>query len=560
MPTLEEALTLGWQEHQAGNSRRAEQIYRQVLPHHSTNPRIWFLLGLACQAQQRPEEAAAYIQQALELNPHEAEGYFYLGNAYLQQGKLNEAGSAYQKCVLALPDHAEARANLGFVLSGLGRAEEAEVHFRHTLRLKPELPELHLNLGNALRDQRRFEEAAHCYREAVRIKPDFARAHVNLGIVLGALGQIDLAEAALRKALEIDPRFADAYNSLGATLNMAGRTQEALAYYRRALALEPELPEAHANLALGHLMLGDFEAGWPEYEWRWRCKELKPLTALPQPLWDGTPLCGRTILLREEQGLGDTLQFIRYARLVKQRGGRVLFHCQRGLGQFLTGCPGLDGIVEWDMPLPPFDVQAPLLSLPMLLKTTLETVPAEVPYLFADPLLVAYWRRELEPLSGLRVGIVWQGHAGHPGQHRSLALAQLEPLARLKGVTLVSLQRGDGLDQLDAVRDRWPMHAPGSIMSQMPGAFMEVAALMRNLDLVITIDTSIAHLAGALGTPVWLMLSAASDWRWLRERVDSPWYPTMRLFRQARLNEWGEVVERLTSSLRSLVDAAVPGL
>jgi hypothetical protein len=322
--------------------------------------------------------------------------------------------------------------------------------------------------------------------------------------------------------------------------------------YQRALSLKPDYAAAHNNLGIAWLLMGNFQQGWPEYEWRWKCTELK-LPSYRQPLWDGSPLKGRTILLLSEQGLGDTLQFIRFAPLLTRSGGRVIVTCRRALARLLASCPGIASVVAEGDRLPEFDVYAPLMSLPRLLGTTLATVPAEVPYLTADPALVEFWQRELSAIDGFRIGIVWQGSPGYRrDRFRSIPLLQLAPLARLEGVQLVSLQKGPGIDQLHEVSRNFPVTDLGGRLDETSGAFMDTAAVMMNLHLVIAADVAIAHLAGALGVRVWLALPAPPDWRWLLERADCPWYPTMRLFRQAQPGDWASVFERMAAEVRAL--------
>jgi len=295
--------------------------------------------------------------------------------------------------------------------------------------------------------------------------------------------------------------------------------------------------------------MGDFEQGWAEYEWRFKCKE-SSIPAFRQPVWEGTPLDGRAILLYADHGLGDTLQFIRYAPLVRERGGRVILACQQSLARLGMSCPGIEQVIVEGTLLPEFEVYAPLMSLPRILGTTLDSVPAEVPYLTADESLVGQWSRELDPAGGFKIGIAWQGNPRYRrDRERSFRLAQLEPVARLADVRLFSLQKGVGTEQLGEVESRFAATDLGGRLAD----FMETAAVMRNLDLVITPDTSLAHLAGALGVPVWVALSFSPDWRWLADRLDSPWYPTMRLFRQRTRSDWNDVFERMASELEARI-------
>jgi ADP-heptose:LPS heptosyltransferase len=304
------------------------------------------------------------------------------------------------------------------------------------------------------------------------------------------------------------------------------------------------------------LQLGAFEEGWAEYEWRWRRPGHGP-RRLPQPAWDGSDLAGKRLLIYCEQGLGDVLQFIRYAAVVQRAGASVVLECPGALVSLLRRCPGIDELVAETRPLPNFDVHAALLSLPHLLGTTLATVPAEVPYLAANPERVERWREELAGVDGFRIGIAWQGNPRHPrDRHRSFPLSQFEGLARQEGVRLISLQKGAGAEQAAALQGRFPVVDLPSEPDMAEAAFEDTAAIMQHLDLVISADTAIAHLAGALGVPVWVVLSAITDWRWLRGRDDSPWYPSMRLFRQKTLGDWEGVFERIAREVARLQQGA----
>ncbi|HJT78253.1 MAG TPA: tetratricopeptide repeat protein, partial [Gemmataceae bacterium] len=418
-----------WGHHQAGEWRQAEDAYRRLLRREPGNGRVWFALAHLCQAQGRLAEAAAYFRQAIEAYPKDPQGPFCLGNALLNDGNLDEAADAFRRCLELRPDHPEALGNLGYVLGEQGKWDEAQEVYRRALALNPNLPEVHHNLGNLLRERGRREEALARYDEALRLRPDYAKAYINRGVALIALGRVAEAVADLRRGVELQPDFAEAHSSLGAALSVQGHLDAALAEYEEAIRLNPAYSEAHWNRSLVWLLRGDFARGWEAYEWRWRRQHgIDRLDPLDRPAWDGSPLAGKTILLRAEQGLGDTLQFVRYARVLQRQGARVVVQPQNVLLPLLGHCPGIDQLVPRAAPLPPFDVHAPLLSLPHLLGTTLETVPAEVPYLFADPALVERWRLELASLRGFRVGIAWQGNPTHPwDRQRSVPLAAFEP-------------------------------------------------------------------------------------------------------------------------------------
>jgi hypothetical protein len=386
----------------------------------------------------------------------------------------------------------------------------------------------------------------------VRLRPDYAEAHNNLGVALMELGELQAAMTADKEATRLDPSYAEAHNSLGVALSGLCRLDEAIAGYSEAIRLRPNYADAYLNRAFAWLLKGDFEQGWPEYEWRWRTPDFI-LPNFHQPQWDGGPLAGRTILLHAEQGLGDTLQFIRYVPLVRKRGGKVIVQCPRMLRRIVAkSITGIEALTVPGETPPPFQVHCPLLSLPRLLGTTLATIPADVPYLKTEPELVKRWRRELAPVEGFKVGIVWQGSPQHKrDRFRSVPLTQFAPLAAVEGVRLVSLQKGPGSEQIAMLPEGFVAFDAGGKIDD----WAETAAVAKNLDLVVTIDTALAHLAGALGVPVWVALPYAPDWRWLLGREDSPWYPTMRLFRQTEPRAWGPVFERMARECAALVSA-----
>src|SRR5262249_19269542 len=443
-------------------------------------------------------------RQTVALKPDDSGAHINLGHILARQDKLDEAAASYEQALRLKPDDPEAHNNLGIVLGKLNRLDEAAARFRQALGLKPDHADAHNNLGSVLEKQDKLEEATACFHQALCLKPDYPGVHNNLGIVLWK----------------------------------QGRFEEAVASYGQALDFQPDYPEAHWNRGLAWLTMGRLEQGWRGYEWRWKCKEFGSLPPFQAPLWDGSPLDGRTILIHAEQGLGDTLQFVRYMPLVEQRGGRVILHCQPPLTRLLARSPGIERLLAHGDPLPEFDVHVPLLSLPGLFGTTLESVPAEVPYVEAEPQLVEAWRERLGSYRGFKVGIVWQGNPDHRmDRYRSTRLTQFAPLARLPGGHLFSLQKGPGVEQLAALTDPFPVTDLGSGLDD----FRDTAAVLKNLDLVVSVDTSVAHLAGALGIPVWVALHFPAEWRWLMGREDSPWYPTMRLFRQTSPGQWEDV-------------------
>ena len=538
-----------------------------------------------------PEGAVAAYKQAVRLQPANPETLCNLGATLQRLGKTEEALASFRQAIQNRPDFADAHFNLGNVHLDLGKPEEAAASYERTLQLRPNFADAYTNLGHALRDLGKLQESIASYEQAARLRPDNAGFHYNLGQALGREQRLDEARIHFQRAIQLQPDYAEAHADLGITYQMQGRMQEALTSLEQALRLRPDYPEAHLAKASTLLTLGDFEAGWREYEWRFRWKEFPtpPLPAvkkgtvplesrglspfLPPTPWDGSPLHGRTILIRAaEQGLGDTLQFIRYASLLQESGGQVIVEGLPALLSLLRTCPGVAGVFAPGTPLtlpsppaaqgrgkgeggeecPPYDVYAYLLSLPRLAGTTLATIPARVPYLTADPELANRWQEELRSYSGFKIGICWQGNPKHKQDRvRSVPLAQFVSIAKLPGVELFSLQVGAGSEQVTALKGDFRLIDLAKRFDS--ASFADAAAVIQNLDLVITADTAVAHLAGALGAPVWVLLHTCPDWRWLLEREDSPWYPSMRLFRQRQLGRWDAVFDRITAELRTLL-------
>ena len=397
------------------------------------------------------------------------------------------------------------------------------------------------------------EEAVALIDQAIRIDPRRAVYHVNRGIALHRLGRHREALASFARAIAADPRHVDAHYNRGAVLAELGELDEAKRHFERVIALEPQHAFAHYALGLAFLQQGDFARGWAEHEWRRRGAKLTPdKLVFREPLWDGRPLGGRTILLHAEQGLGDTIQFVRYAPLVAERGGRVLLACQPSLKRLLSRLDGVEAVLTGGDRLPTFDVQAPLMSLPYLLGTTVETIPAQIPYLGIDHELAARWAERLRDTPGLKVGLVWAGNPTNPhDRRRSMALANLAPLAAFaeQDVSLISLQKGPAGAEAATPPDGLRLIDLGPELTDLA----DTAALVAQLDLVISVDTAVAHLAGALGRPVWLLVSHVHDWRWLLGRNATPWYPSMRLFHQSRPGDWQSVVSSVCTALHASI-------
>ena len=438
-----------------------------------------------------------------------------------------------------------------------GRLAEAESSFQHALQIDAHNEAVWTNFGHMLSTMGRHAAAIQAYHAAIKQVPESFDAIMGIGVALSNLWKPQEAVPYLAEALRLRPQSPQALLNFGMNLGRMRRWHDAIACYEEALRHGCDLPVLHRNLGVAYLMVGDYEKGWPEYEWR-RTFNSTLGVRVNRTFWNGDDFRNQTILLHFEQGLGDTLQFIRYAPLVKRRGGRVVVLCPAVLHSLLARCDGVDQLYDGSGPAPECHIQAPLMSLPSILGTTLETIPAEIPYLHPDPAIVALWRTRLNDALAAEssgheqrpflVGIVWQGRAENATDHiRSFPLAQFERIAKVPGVRLVNLQVGSGLEQVSGLGDRFPiLDLPGRAGRD----FAETASIMRLLDLVITPDTAAAHLAGGLGVRTWVALSAVGEWRWMLDREDSPWYPTLRLFRQTTLGVWDDVFARMATALR----------
>lgn len=475
-----------------------------------------------------------------------------LGLAYAQNGRKTDARDTWQRLLTLNPADYDAHNNLGVLLQESGRLGEAIEHLRKATEIDPRNASGLNNLGVALSEARRLEESAACYNRALALAPDFTIVWNNLGNALRGLGRSRDAAVALQTAIRLRPDYAEAYNNLAITYAQLEDSQAAMKAFDQSLFLRPDYPEAHMNRGLQHLLLGDFKRGWADYEWRWHEKLLKPRYAHLKR-WDGSNVVGKRVLLYYEQGLGDTFNFIRYATELKARGAHVIFECQPVLRQILACTPGIDQFVIRGDKLPPADVGAPLLSLPGVLESDLDTLPAKIPYIFTAPDLIAKWRERLAHVAGFRIAIVWQGNPNHRGDwKRSIPLAKFQTLAKIPGISFISLQKGHGEEQLQSLKDRFPVLTFPELGKDEDG-FLRTAAILKNIDLVICADTSIAHLAGAMGIPAWVLLPVAPDWRWLLSREDTPWYPALRLFRQKKLHDWDAVFADVAVALHQLL-------
>lgn len=546
--------TVQWQQ---GKHAEAEANWRQVLQLDPRNVEAHVRLGSLLLAQRKMELAVEELRAAVFLNPHHVEAQINLGCAYRDLNQPDSAEQCFRLALVANPQSPQALNNLGSILHEKKDHEAAVDCFQRAIDLMPDFVAAHNNLGACRQDQKRFSEAVDHYRQALELQPNSAETLANVGSGLQMLGQTDEAIDYHRRAIAIDPNHFRAHYSLAAAFHFQGQEDEALASYAEAIRLSPQYAEAYYNRSFVRLSQGHLSEGWQDYEWRLRCKDFKKRT-FNAPQWDGSPLAGRTLLIHSEQGIGDTLHFIRYVKLAEKMGGEILAEVQAALVPLLRAS-GFTSVIGGSTPLPAFDLQIPMLSLPGVFRTTLATLPADVPYLAADSKLVKHWRGQLRSVPGFKVGIVWQGNAAYMFDHfRSIPLVEYAPLAEVEGVRLISLQKNAGVEQLAQLEGRFTAMDLGSTLDNQSGAFMDTAAVMCNLDLVITSDTAAAHLAGGLGVPVWLAVASSPEWRWMKDRSDSPWYPTMRLFRQPRQGDWPAVFTEMKRELEKLVRERPP--
>ena len=511
--------------------------------------------GIALQRLQRTAEALASFERALSLRPQSAELHNNRGNVLRHLQRLPEALAACEHALALQADFAAAHNSRGLVLQALHRPEEAAASYRRALELQPDMAEAYSNLGTVLCELGRPLDALASCRQALELQPGMHGVHTNIGNALRDLGRAEEALAHYDSALLESPHVAETHTHRGNALLDLGRIDAALTSYRRALELNPCHARAHFNMGLALLLSGELPAGLRSYEWR---KQLD-LAAAPEasaPAWLGDEdIAGKTLLVYADQALGDTIQFCRYAKLAEERGARVLLAVQPQLRELLAGLSPTIRVLAAGEPPAGIDYHSALMSLPLAFRTTLADIPAPIPYLRADPQRIAHWRERLGP-KGFRIGVAWQGSRNRIDRGRSVPLTMFAPLAGIPGVRLISLQKDAGPGQLDDPASGAPLETLGDSFDSGPQAFLDSAAVLMHLDLVISSDTALVHLAGALGRPTWVALQQVPDWRWLLDRADSPWYPTMRLFRQPRPGDWVSVFAAIRQELAHLAAAA----
>ncbi len=523
--------------------------YSRALLLDPDNPEYINNLGMALTKLRRYVDALDCYDDALALQPNYTEALINRGVTLNEVKRFDEALACFDKAPGRTADRIEVLLNRGSALSGLDRFEEALTVYDRVLALDPKRHEIFLQRGFVLSKLKRFEQAFECYEKALALKVSPANVLINRALTLIEMGRAGEAMAAADQAFAASPDSADVHNMRGMIFMAAERLPEAIASFRKAIELAGEHPDAVWNLGYLLLLTGNFLEGWRLYEVR---RIRTTWTKLNGPEWRGEPLQGKRLLLYAEQGFGDALQFVRFVRVAARMGARVILGVYAPVAALFSMMDEKPMIVRHGEAVPNCDYHAPIMSMPYILGLDEKTIPSDTPYLRADEARIAAWDAKL-PKSTFRVGIAWQGSKADPT--RWTPLTMLAPLSRVPGVTLISLQKTDGVEQLSELPAGMSVETLGPDFDAGPDAFLDTAAVMMNLDLIVTIDTAIAHLAGGLGRPVWIALKSVPDWRWMLERSDSPWYPTARLFRQKQTGEWAPVMEEMAAELARLVTA-----
>jgi tetratricopeptide (TPR) repeat protein len=500
----------------------------------------------------RPEDALKNYDKAIQLNPEYAGALNNRGLVLKGLNRIEDALASYDKAIQLNPEYAGAFNNRGIALKNANRFEDALASYDKAIQLNPEYAEAFNNRGLVLKDLNRFEDALASYDKAIQLNPEYAEAYNNIAIVLKDLNRLEEALASYDKAIQLNPEYAEAYNNRGTVFREMRCFEDELKCYNKAIELKPDYAGAYWNKSLLRILAGEYKEGWELYEWRRRMDSLKEYYPNhPQPLWLGNDsLAGKKILIQSEQGLGDTLQFCRYLLMLKElKPERIIFEVNRPLVfMMVTLGIGMD-IIQKKSPLPSFDYYCPLLSLPHAFKTSLDTIPAQTPYLSADTDKSAYWSKKLGQKKKFRIGLAWSGSPSHHNDHnRSLSFSQLKSLFSLP-FEFHSLQKEIRKE------DKKNLNKHKNVIQHQDDLkdFTDTAALADQMDLIISVDTSVAHLAGALGKKLWILLPYMPDYRWMLDREDTPWYPSARLFRQPKNADWESVIKNLNTELKKLI-------
>lgn len=503
------------------------------------------------------EEAIAFYKQALALNPTSAQVFFNLGQALYYAKKYPEALYAYKKTIQYKPDHSRAFMQIGKVMIDVNQYGDAIDPLKQSLLLEPKNGDCRILLSRAYNDKHLFTQAIEVVEKGLTLEPHHINLKFELANTYNLINRLDESLAIYQYLNDLIPNNPSIIYNIAFTLKKLGLLAESLPYYNKVLELNPNHSEAIFSRGLAYLVVGDFEKGWHGYEWRYSRPSQGSLRDYNKPRWDGSDLQGKTILIHAEQGLGDTFQFIRYAQLVKEKNGIIIAAVQKPLVSIMKNCKGIDQVISLEETPPHFDVHSPIMSLPYVLKTRIDTIPNEIPYLFAEEKLVAQWKEKLSADKNFKIGVCWQGNDNYATPllratvaQKSVHPKQLQPICTIPGISVYSLQKTTGIDQLKDLPENMKIITFEGDFDQTNGRFMDTAAVIKNLDLVITVDTSVSHIASGLGTPTWVMLPNPADWRWMMDRTDSPWYPkVLRLFKQPTPGDWESMIKEVAQEL-----------
>jgi len=512
---------------------------------------VWNILGASRAQLGMLDEAVDAYKKTISLKPDYAETYSNMGVALKNQGKFDEAIDAYKKSISLKPNYAEAYDNMGVALKNQGKFDEAIDAYKKSISLKPLHAKAYNNLGVALQAQGKLEVSLEAFKKSISLKPNYAEAYNNMGITLKDQGKSKEAIEAHKKSISLKPDFAEAYNNMGGGLKDQGKLEEALNAYNKAFSIKPDYADAYYNSSFIYNLKGNLQEGLKLYEWRLKRKCFPTKPARKNLIWDGKKsVSGKDFLVYEEQGLGDIIQFCRYLPLLKQKGAEVTFKVNQKMHALLRTIANDIVLVDSCLDDNKVDFEVPLMSLPFLFNTNLDTIPSGIPYLFADDDKVTSWGKRLSKAT-FKVGICWQGSKNKIDFGRSFPLSFFRGISELPNVELISLHKGEGEEQIKDVN--FELTTLGDNFDAGEDAFIDTAAVMKNCDLIITSDTATAHLAGALGCHTWVVLKKVPDWRWMLDRNDSPWYQNMTLYRQTERGNWKYIFDTMQTDLLALL-------
>ena len=542
---------LGASKFQTRELEGAVGAYKKSISLNPNNADVYNNLGVALRDCGKFDEAVEAYRKSISLRPDYAEAYNNMGVALKDQNKLEEAIEAYNKSISLKPNYAEAYNNMGVALNKQGDLERAMDFYKKCISLQPVHAKGHFNMGNALRDQLKLDEAIEYYNKSILLKPNYYEAYNNMGVALKDQDKLEEAIEAFKKCISLKPKYAEAFNSLGICFQRQDKLDEAIEAYNACILLKPDYASAYYNSSFIYSLKGDLRKGLELYEWRLKKKDIKVRLPRNHLIWDGIEsIKGKKFFVYEEQGLGDVIQFCRYLLLLKKKGAEVTFRVKKKMHAMLQTMDRNIILVENDPDDKEIDFEAPLMSLPYLFSTNLNTIPSSKSYLFANHDKVTSWKKRLTKTT-FKIGVCWQGAILQSEVGRSFPLSLFEDISKLPNIELISLHKGEGEKQIKNIN--FGLTTFGNDFDAGKNSFEDTAAVMINCDLIISCDTSIAHLAGALGCPIWVALKKIPEWRWMLDRNDSPWYPNMRLYRQKDLGDWDHVFKIMKKDLVRLI-------